>query len=967
MSDILTGLNDAQRKAVVHEQGPLLIVAGAGTGKTTVLTRRIAWLMQERGVRSDEFCALTFTDKAAREMMERIDELMPVGTYDMQVSTFHRFCERVLREYGVFIGIPSSFRVLDEVGQWMLMRRHAHEFPIRRFESPGKRDVFFKHLISHISHAHDELLTTEEYRAYVNALPASSLDAAPYEAEDLRELVDCYEVYERIMAQEECIDFGGLISATVRLLRERPAIALQYRSRFKHVLVDEFQDTNWAQYELVKLLMPAMRSLVVVGDDDQSIYRFRGAAVENILRFKNDFPDASVVVLTDNYRSGQAILDTAYTFIQANNPHRLESSLSIDKHLIAHCAYPGSIVSRVARDQYAEAASVRDDIVAHVEAGGSYGDCAVIARSHAGLEGVAHVLARAGIPYVYTEEGGLFLSPSVIDALSYMRLLIRYHDSQALYRVLGWKLWGISSHTLHVLTQSAHKHAQPLIEVLQNAGAHDVPSEDVARIQVLLAHLSDHSHRARTKTALEIYIAALRDTGYIAWLAGLEKQGGAEEACARDAFWALDALRERIERLCGELDGASLLTVLDALELERSFGGDGGVIGRDGDFHDVHAVNLMTIHGSKGLEFLRVWVIGVADRRFPTSSRPDSFALPSALVKSGVKTDKEFHLMEERRLMYVALTRAKESVTISYALSYGGATEKKPSVFWRELGLTGLPETHTDTRPLEHDEPEPFPVPHEAIYDVPRVLSVSQLQQYNRCPLQYKFSHILRVPTEGKAQLTFGNAVHATLQEFAHRIMSAQTHENGDGVQIPSFDTMVEIYHSQWRNEWYGDSSTRDIYFQKGISALRHVWDDLTASPPSILHVELPFSVHIEGVRFEGKIDRIDSVAGGVRIIDYKTGKKKDKPDMFYTMQLYVYALAVQEVLGLPVVDMSFYYVEEQDRLTLTLSEKALTKVREAILRIYTSMQAGDFVATPEKHVCGSCDFASICEFRQTE
>src|SRR5712691_11369029 len=334
---ILHGLNDRQREAATHDAGPLLIVAGAGTGKTTVITRRIAHLIAQRKARPGEILALTFTDKAAAEMEERVDQLVPYGYADVDIATFHSFGDRLLREYSLELGLTPDFRVLSRAEQVIFFRDRLFEFPLERYRPLGDPT---RHLQALISRCKDEDIAPDEYRAAAERLREAAA-AAPDDAElaDLAvqqfELAATYTKYQEVMAREGAIDFGDQIVHALRLLRSRPHVLAAYQRRYKHILVDEFQDTNHAQFELVKLLAARHDNLCVVADDDQAIYRWRGAAISNVLGFLERYPSARQIVLTDNYRSHQSILDAAYRLIVHNNPDRLEVKSGIDKHLVA--------------------------------------------------------------------------------------------------------------------------------------------------------------------------------------------------------------------------------------------------------------------------------------------------------------------------------------------------------------------------------------------------------------------------------------------------------------------------------------------------------------------------------------------------------------------------------------------------------------------------------------------------------
>ena len=332
----MSELNENQKQAVEYHGGPLLIIAGAGTGKTTVITQKVANIVNNQLAKADEVLAVTFTDKATKEMEDRITDLLPTGGFDVFVTTFHGLAQRILESHALDIGLPNNFKTLNETDTWLLIRKNLEKFELDYYRPLGNPTKFIHAMIKHFQKCKDELLSPEDYIKYADSLDTDSVDEEKeLEVKRINELAKAYKLYNELLLENDSMDFADLMFYAVKLLRERPNILKFYHQKFKYILVDEFQDTNWSQYELIKLLTKNEEvKLTVVGDDDQSIYKFRGASISNILQFKTDFPKSKEIVLTENYRSGQKILDLAYNFIQKNNPDRLEDRLKISKKLI---------------------------------------------------------------------------------------------------------------------------------------------------------------------------------------------------------------------------------------------------------------------------------------------------------------------------------------------------------------------------------------------------------------------------------------------------------------------------------------------------------------------------------------------------------------------------------------------------------------------------------------------------------
>ena len=529
MSTLLEGLNTEQLQAVTHAKGPLLIVAGAGTGKTTVITRRIAYLIEQNLAKPEEILALTFTDKAAGEMEERVDQILPLGNYDFWISTFHSFCQRILEQHGLDIGLANTFKLVDDIQQWILIHKNFDKFQLDYYKPLGSPNRFIDALLDHFSKCKDEMITPEQYLEYARNLNSATGDKAEEidleqatEIARVEEVANAYHVYQKLLLDNEYLDFGDLINYAIRLFEQRPNILKQYQQKFKYILVDEFQDTNFAQYQLIKLLTSgADNNLVVVGDDDQSIYKFRGASVSNILKLKEDYENVSQITLVENYRSSQNILDLAYNFIQGNNPDRLETKLKIDKRLIAknpEVADKGHIEILEAEDLAQELATIVNKVVELKEQGpkSSWNDFAILIRANSAADELLPRLNAAEIPYTFLANRGLFKKKIVADLISYMKLLDNYHESSAVFRVLQMPKFALTAEDMAGLTQFTHKKTLSLYEGLQQiSSVPNITETSVKKAELLLKLIAEHSAAITEKTAVEMFITIIADLGII--------------------------------------------------------------------------------------------------------------------------------------------------------------------------------------------------------------------------------------------------------------------------------------------------------------------------------------------------------------------------------------------------------------------------------------------------------------------
>ena len=439
-------LNEEQLEAIKHKTGPLLIIAGAGTGKTTVVTERIKYLILGKLAKPNEILALTFTEKAAREMENRVDVAMPYGYTQMWISTFHSFCDRILRAEALQIGLDPRYKLMSEAATTQLIRNNLFKFDLDYFRPLGNPNKFIGGMLQHFSRLQDEDISPSDYLAWLKK-QKSKMDKEEWKK--YNELARAYRTYDELKIKEGVMDFGDLITKTLKLFRDRPNVLKQYQNQFKYILVDEFQDTNYAQNELAILLSGKAKNITVCGDDDQSVYRFRGAAVSNIIFFRKTFPKTKIVVLTKNYRSTQEILDRAYDLIQENNPDRLEVVAKINKKLISTKSKNGEEIRFIHADRVEnEADMVAKKIKELTEAGYDYKDFAILVRANNHAEPFMRALSRHGLPSQFLGPGRLFRQPEIIDLIAYLKILYNFEDSVALYRILSIDYFDISPRDL---------------------------------------------------------------------------------------------------------------------------------------------------------------------------------------------------------------------------------------------------------------------------------------------------------------------------------------------------------------------------------------------------------------------------------------------------------------------------------------------------------------------------------------
>jgi DNA helicase II / ATP-dependent DNA helicase PcrA len=960
MTQTLKGLNKEQSEAVTFKNGPLLIIAGAGTGKTTVITRRIAWLIEQGLAKPEEILALTFTEKAAMEMEERVDLLMPLGYVDINISTFHAFAHKVLQQYALDIGLPGDFKLITETQAWILFKKHLHDFDLDYYKPIGNPNRFIYTLLKHFNKAKGEEIGPEAYLKHAEKLRLASdsvevkkkahkklkntpeknseLQLDDNEAARIEELAKAYHQYQQLLMDNSYLDFGDLINYTLKLFRTRPKILKAYQKKFKYVLVDEFQDTDLAQYELVKLLAVPENNITVVGDDDQSIYKFRGASVSNILKFKKDYPKTFDVALTQNYRSTKKILDLAYAFIQQNNPERLESKLKIDKKLRSQVTDHGSgnievtHASTLPEEARLTVKKISDLVQEHKL---SYNDFAILVRANDHAEPFITELNRFAIPYIYVANRGLYRKPLILDILSYLKVIDNHFENHDVYRLLTMPKFQVQHDDLVKITQYAKYRALNVYEVIRSNSL-DLSQESRKKINELLALYDSHRAISQKVGVAEFLVKIILELG-VATEVRRDNQEALENRNLLEQFY-----KKTLEFETESAD-KSVKGFLKQIELEQQ-AGDQGTLSFNPEAGP-EAVKVMTVHSAKGLEFNTVFLVNLVDQRFPTRDRKDPIEIPEELIKE-ILPEGDAHLMEERRLFYVGITRAKENLYLTWADDYGGSTQKKPSQFLVETKLETTPSKAVPVGKVFFTESRAVNGQKSMVKSqlpIPTTFSYSQIAAFLYSPLEYKYKYLYKIPLPGEAQLSFGITIHNTLEKFLLKVAQINQGEQTDlfgkkssKIFIPDRKNLLELYGQSWVDDWYEDAIQKENYRKLGVKMLDNFLERYKDSPKPIKFLEKKFKLKLGDYKFVGKIDRADQNKDGtIDIIDYKTGQTKEKLSSDDKTQLLVYQWAAQEEFAQKVNSLSYWYLGSLRNTESFLgSKEEIIKTKEKLLDI---------------------------------
>ena len=1016
----MSKLNKEQKEAVVFDKGPLLIVAGAGTGKTTVLTHRIAYLIREKGIKPEEILAMTFTEKAAREMEDRVEKLLPFGYYDFWISTFHSFCDRILKRYGLGIGLPTNYKLIDQTGSWILIKKNLDKFGfLKEYRPLGNPTKFIQALVYHFGHCKNEGIYPDNYLEHADSLklnmddiPVTSRSVKSKDKKDLvdkqkeyeriKEVAEAYHTYQKLLLDNNALDFGDLINYTLKLFGKRPEVLERYRKQFKYIMVDEFQDTNWVQYELVQKLASPENNITVVGDDDQSIMGFQGASFNNVLRFKDDYPKSKEIVLVENYRSAQNILDLAYSFIQLNNPNRLEYQLNevaeikrkaeerginlksfkkIDKKLKSNQAKSGAIELLGFETVDEELTGVVNKIweLKEMDKKAIFSDFAILTRTNDSANSFSRAMERAGIPYQFVSSKGLYTNPLILDLISYLKVVLNFYDSPNFYRIL--RMMDFSPEEVSRIIQYSDKKSIPIFEAIQDS---HLLSKFTADTKVKLKKTADvlrkHYKLSKERNASEVFVNVINDLEYAKYI-----PENSEDSLKK--WEMIDQFFEKIKDFENSQVDGKLLSFMENLQMELEAGEEGNFkTSTDSTFE---AIRIMTVHSSKGLEFKYVFVANMVSRKFPSDRKSDPIEMPEALVKE-VLPEGDFHLQEERRLFYVALTRAKRGLFLTWAADYGGKDLRKPSRFLIEGGLiteevlnkqkftrsSGFCIKRSLNNGFKVESNETNGSGRDLRTFLPDHFSYSQLESFRKCPLEYKFRSIFKIPIRGKSVFSFGKTIHATLHKFVEESLKfSQTEQkdlfgSGGSKGYLKFEDLLKIYEKEWIEDWYDSASIKKEFHEKGKALLKSFYEDFIAKNPKILFInnepaiEKSFNLKLNGDVFIGTIDRMDDLGNGVEIIDYKTGSPKKTLAKEEKLQLMIYALAAKKVFNLKPIKLTYYYIDDGSSLSFEVDDEDIEKTEDDVKELIQKIKRSNFKPSGGWH-CQYCDFKDICAHKK--
>jgi DNA helicase-2/ATP-dependent DNA helicase PcrA len=922
------------------------------------------------GIQPENILALTFTEKAAREMQRRVREALPEIETLPHISTFHAFCYEVLRKR------HFERTLLDKVDVWIFLRQRMESLGLQFYQKLAEPGAFLHSLNDFFSRCQDELIEPADFERYSEAMEkdfleiAPSLDAAErtvmyQEIQKKQELARVFRNSRKLIEEAGCSSLGSLIPETVRLFDREPEVLESYRQLFRHVLVDEFQDTNYAQVELLKRLVKRPDNITAVGDDDQAIYRFRGASHGAFKMFDQAFPGHETVFLDTNFRSTKRILRAAEVLIARNDRYEAKPRLRTNREEGA------PVYLLQSHDFLSESVWIADEVARLTHHGTPPGDIAVLYRAHGYRDPLVEQFRRRKIPFAIR---GLSILSTIIlrDLVAYLNVIHSAHDNVSLTRVLLTPRWSFAEELALEARKQALRDRCSLYDVLESweksGDASLLEATGWPELKRLLGELHRYAEHAPVLAVLQRLIGRLEltflpqdpDGSYVdSFRKFLEKWEGKSES------WKLDAF----------------------LEYFAYFREAGGQIEAPEPENSAHAAQMMSVHAAKGLEFPVVFILSVAPRRFPHSEQKPVIEFPEALRK-GPPPPANIHEQEERRLLYVGLTRAEDRLYVSSVAKPG----KKPSVFIsdltsnpaveaRDLERIQVPEAPPETadppqaQPVPRDRP-PAPKPQGSLFGgdlgAPGIyppiatwasrtaaikseeklqLSASAIETYDTCPQKFMFSHYLKIPTGPQPALTFGNIMHQCARRYFELRRQGPV----------KFEQLQAHFEQIWKGAGFEDDYQEQAYKKAGLEQLRVFvtrHETVTTLP---IAAEAHFALDLGDVVLEGRIDQINPLPDhSVELVDYKTGRPPSQKDADKSLQLTVYALAARDQMRLNPTRLTFYSLTNNEPVRTVRTPKDLDAVISEIREVAGQIRKQLFPPKPG-FACKYCDYVLIC------
>ncbi len=970
LKNIYKGLNKQQKLVLDHNDGPAMIIAGAGTGKTSVVTRRMARLILENHAAPEQILALTFTDKAAKEMEIRLDRLLPMGVTNTAVMTFHSFGQSILQDYCFELGLMPNARVLSDMQKAIIVKNImlGQINNLEHFKPSGGHIVLPREFSQYFERLKDHGYDEQKLSKYIDSMPLKNDNELPLPDKDdsvlllnkqkYQEVLLIYRAYVNYCREHNYIDYGDMMLMTKKLLEEDILSAQQIRARYKFIIVDEYQDTNLIQAQIIDLLVNNKKgNIMIVGDDDQSIYSFRSARVDNIINFSSSYPDLKKIVLIDNYRNSQPILDLAYRLIKNNNPHRLEYSEQVNKRLVARSTIADSVLGAVEPKMY-----VADDIIEEINtivkeiktlvgAGVDYADIAVLTRDKKHYKMLENIFHQNQIPLYVNKEVNVLDQPEIKAILSSLGAILNPRDSQRIFAFLISEITNLDSSDLirlnlllsryyldlsHYLYQDSELNKHNLLKdfgydmeyVMDNEDSGDNPkktkySQDIRIIEeieellkqikiIYQPYLDLINYLSTEITSLSVGQMAYRlvsDSGYLQRLVS-DIEDNVEAATKVQNISRFFSSIHDFEEVNDDNTTINFWKHIEDIKIIRNE----DWIHEHLD-NEIHGVQLMTIHKSKGLEFEAVFIPFCNQGVFPKGNKREFLEVPDHVISS------DEYIREERRLMYVAMTRAKSYLMLSFAQNIGGKSVRKGSIFLQEAFGIHDHKKIDKTTMVRLDNIHYFASNNQKqVLDFAQTLYVGStlyltthnIIEYLYSPKEFGYWYLLKFIKPKHHHMTVGNAIHAGVEYIYNAVLSNRDYNLDEGIRIINSELRIDDFMSK---QHFEDQRDRLIDKYKEY----FIFSTNIINKYEIVDIEQSFNWYVKDIDMfiKGRIDMVvkDKDSGAISLIDFKSSTFKpgtnysNKQD--YKIQLLIYKYAFESLFDQEVGNCYIDFVTE--------------------------------------------------------
>jgi DNA helicase II / ATP-dependent DNA helicase PcrA len=992
MTILSNNLNLQQQEAIREIEKPLLIIAGAGSGKTLTVATKIAYLI-EKGVKPEAILALAFNQKAAEELKDRVIGLLG-NSEDLSISTFHSFCNQFIQDNILSTKLNANFRVITETAQLVYLTKNVNSFGIEHLEFNHEPYTLAEEMAKFISRCKDEFVSPEDIEHYIGKREREELDEeAQEDLNYLKDILKIYRAYEDYKLKNNLIDFGDMLCTVYNMLKSKPLILKRYQEKYQYVIVDEFQDTNYIQLQIVQLIASQHGHITVVGDDDQSIYRFRGAYLTNIAEFKKIFPNNVEIALEHNYRSTKKIVAVANRLIE-NSTERTKKRL-FTKNKDGENVSVSETPTDFSQANYI-LETVKEMLTKYPPQ-----DIAILCRRRATAEPIIKAFRKQNIRFNFVGETGFFQEPIIKDVTAYLQVISDPLESNAeIVRILNRPNYGIKQIDICKFNCYTSENELSLYETFDQLSKIDVDKFKFLEVKKTLSDILGSKKRLGT---LDLIHSLLFEREFYKYEIALQNNRNIQLI---NQFYEFAEEFNSIYPDNDIEDFTEYLSFASNFEIEEQN-------------LEEQSVVISTIHGVKGMQYPAVIIPDLVENKLPTRHQKDKFSLPKELLR-GIQSEfdeKELHIQEERRLFYVAITRAKEKLIITYAKRYGdNKTDSKISKFLKEIdyqqnenitfqqvdAVDLSPESTTkegqiqtqlmkqilsnlttgqfsdalqnvllfakstnktldvqaeliaklkepDYSLLNKTEEAPVTVSENHVF------SVSQFVGYKKCPKLYQFRHVMKIPEKPRYYFDFGSSLHSIAEQLTRMQKDGKTTD-----ETVAFGLLSKF----WDPKGYKSKIDEKRDYDEAKEILKVFLDEQAKSKTEIVDIERWFETSIGEVKLRGRIDRIDKDGPNYTVVDYKTSKKAPSlNELKKDMQLLVYALAVRGMYGdkgkLMVGD---WFLRSNEKVFFEPEKQAIEVMQAEIAEMAAKIKTASFEPKKGSWECKYCDYKCLCD-----